>query len=156
MTIPADKVMLYAATEIDLQMALGAAAAAGIPAANVTGDFTNAWTHVAKSGMLVIAVGRAALNALYFNPCHWSNPANQPGGHTPFDVRGGPTASIPGAGYFVNGAGHLAQDTYKLATMLACYAVHGKYPAGMETAPAAIAPAELCDSRADVNVPCPC
>lgn len=156
MSVDATDVVLYAATQIDYQMALGVAAAAGIPVANVVGDFRTAWTHVQTGGALVIAVGRDALNALYYNPCNWANPANLAGGHTPFDTVQEPATAIPHAGFFENGAGYLAQDTYRLATMLAYYAVRELYPTGLTQLPSAIAPTEVCDTRANANVPCPC
>jgi hypothetical protein len=42
MPLTTAQVHLYAATTVDYQLALGAAAVAGIPAANVTGDL--AWS----------------------------------------------------------------------------------------------------------------
>jgi hypothetical protein len=156
MSVAATNVVLYAATPIDYQMALGVAAAAGIPVANVIGNFNTAWTQVQTGGALVIAVGRAALNALYYNPCNWTNPSTQAGGHTPFDTIQEPATVVPHAGFFENGAGYLAQDTYRLATMLAYYAVRGTNPPGLTNLPSPIAPTEVCDTRANSDVPCPC
>ena len=86
MTVSTNKVILYAADSTDYKIALEAAAKSGISAANVTGNFTKAWSDVASGEYLVFAVGGPALNALYYNPCDWSNPAHLAGGHTPFDV----------------------------------------------------------------------
>ncbi len=72
MTVSTNKVILYAADSTDYKIALEAAAKSGISAANVTGNFTKAWSDVASGEYLVFAVGGPALNALYYNPCDWT------------------------------------------------------------------------------------
>lgn len=154
MGLPSTSVVLYAATSIDYQMALGAAAAAGIPVANVTGNFDLAWTRVHSGGSLVLAVGRAALNALYYNPCGWVNPASQPGGHTPFRMVSTPSSSLQGANVFVNAAGPTASDTLQIASAFAYYAVAGSLPHAFSNHPHPIAPTEVCQGAPTVACPC--
>lgn len=151
--LDATKVLLYAAGGPDYQMALGVAAMSGVPVSQVTGNFVDAWNAVAGGQQLVIAVGGAALNALYYNPCGWTNPGNHPGGHTPFIVINTPTDTSPGANYFVNAAGTTALDTLQIASAYTYYAVTGTSPAAFRAYPKVIQPAERCVGSADV--PCP-
>lgn len=153
MPLDASKVLLYAAGAPDYQMALGAAAMSGIPATQVTGNFITAWNAVAAGKQLVIAVGGAALYALYYNPCGWTNPGNHPGGHTPFIVINTPTDTGPRANYFVNAAGTSALDTLQIACAYTYYAVTGTIPTAFRTYPKVIQPQERCVGAA--NVPCP-
>ncbi|HEU5420611.1 MAG TPA: PKD domain-containing protein, partial [Streptosporangiaceae bacterium] len=66
-----DTVVLYAATAADDASALSAAAAAGLPASQVTQSFATAWADTLSGEYLVIAVGQAASSALYYNVCGW-------------------------------------------------------------------------------------
>ncbi|CAM3826575.1 glycoside hydrolase domain-containing protein [Alicyclobacillus pomorum] len=154
MTVPANKVILYAADSTDCKMALEAARQSGIPVANVTGNYAKAWNDVASGEYLVLAVGGAALNALYYNPCGWSNPLNQAGGHTPFEVVSAPQTTLPGKNHFVNAAGVSAADTQQIANAFAYFAVHGRFPGKLAKYPHPVAPTEHCIGSA--NVPCSC
>lgn len=147
------EVLLYAATEPDYQMALGAAAMSGISQSQVTGNFVDAWKAVAGGQKLVLAVGGAALYALYYNPCGWTNPAHHPGGHTPFIVVNNPRDALPGANYFVNAAGTNALATLQIAGAFAYFAVTGNTPNAFRSYPGRLQPAEQCAGNNDV--PCP-
>ena len=157
MALSPDSVILYAADESDYALALGAAAVAGIPVSNVTGNFYNVWNFVASGDYLVIAVGGPANTALYYNPCGWANPANEAGGSTPFYYANEPQAALPGANAYENGAGNLGEDTLKLVTMLAYYAVNGSYPPGYGTTlPTPVAASTTCSSSMKDPATCPC
>jgi hypothetical protein len=78
-----DRVVLYAAAPADDTAAL-TAAAAGIPAGQVTTSFATAWDDTLSGGYLVISVGQAATGALYCNACGWANPSVDIPGSTPF------------------------------------------------------------------------
>jgi hypothetical protein len=131
----ADSVVLYAATPSDYSAALGAAAAAGLPASQVTESFATAWDDTLSGSYLVIAVGLAATDGLYFNVCGWDNPSGDIPGSTPFYIAGGPLNQLPGAGAFEEAAAATAAQTPALATDLAYYATHGALPGGVTTLP---------------------
>jgi len=151
-TVPASKVFLYAAVPADLVKAYAAADVAGIASQNVIGAFSNAWRLMQNDDGLIIAVGGAALYALYYNPCGWSNPAAEPAGHTPFAVfPGGQGIDTMRSGYFVNAAGYTALDSLKLAVMMAYYAVHGVFPAQFQGIPRQEVPQQVCVSTASPN-----
>ena len=140
----AGRVMLYAATAADDQSALTAASAAGLPATQVTQTFATAWTDALTGDYLVISVGQAATDALYFNACGWANPSGAFRGSTPFYIAGGPLNSLPGADAYEEAAPAIASQTPSLAADLAYYAVHGTLPAGVTALPTAAAPQFAC------------
>lgn len=154
MALSPSQVILYAADSSDFDIALGAAALAGIPADNVTGDFYSAWNYTANGAYLVIAVGGAAANALYFNPCGWGNPAGQAGGSTPFALTSYPIATLPGANYFETAAGNSAADTLQLAAAFAYDSVHGSTPSEFSSYPAPVSPVNSCWGSDRVTCPC--
>ncbi|GEO27994.1 hypothetical protein AAC03nite_37790 [Alicyclobacillus acidoterrestris] len=157
MAVMPGNVLLYPADPANYDMALAAADVAGIPVSNVLGNFSDIWTHTASGNYLVIAVGANANNALYYNPCGWSNPAGEAAGHTPFAYAAEPQASLPGANYFLNAAGTTAPGTLKLATMLAYYAVNGSYPPGYgSTLPATNPASNSCNSSMNSDQTCTC
>jgi len=157
MAVSGSNVVLYAADSGDYQYAMAAAAVANIPLSNVTGDFNSVWNQVASGKYLVIAVGATANNALYYNPCGWSNPAGDPAGATPFAMSAEPQATLPGANYYENAAGQSGSGTLKLATMLAYFATFGAYPSGYGTTPPPTAnAANTCYPIMNANQPCPC
>ena len=120
---------LYAATPADAAAALSAAAAAGLPAGQVTTSFATAWDDTLSGGYLVISVGLAATDALYFNVCGWANPSTDIPGSTPFYSVTGPWDALPGAGAFENAAADSAPLAQQRVTDLAYYAVHDTLPA---------------------------
>jgi len=137
-------VRLYAADPADYQAALAAASAAGLPASQVTESFATAWDQASNGEYLVIAVGGPADDALYFNQCGWTAPDGLPGGSTPFYYASSTLNTLPPVDEYENAAGATAADTATLAADLAYYAVHGGYPAGVTTPPAAATPAAVC------------
>ena len=125
-----DRVVLYAATPADEATALSAAQAAGLPASQVTQSFAAAWADTLSGNYLVISVGLAATDALYFNVCGWANPSGDIPGSTPFYTVAGPRDTLPGAGGYEEAAAAAAAQTPQLAADLAYYAVHGTLPPG--------------------------
>jgi PKD repeat protein len=139
-----DRVVLYAATPADDTAALTAAAAAGIPAGQVTTSFATAWDDTLSGGYLVISVGQAATGALYYNACGWANPSIDIPGSTPFYDVTGPRDTLPGADAFENAAAATASLGQQRVTGLAYYAVHGTLPPGVTSVPAAAAAVNAC------------
>jgi hypothetical protein len=137
-TTLAGKILLYAATSADEATALTAAAAAGLPASQVTTSFEAAWDATLSPNYLVISVGAAATDALEFNVCGWANPDEYGAGTTPFtslpiypgwtpfpwDTQIGPT-------YFEAAYGATAAGTVQLADDLTEYAATGQLPSGV-------------------------
>ena len=140
----ADRVVLYAATPADDTAALSAAAAAGLPAGQVTTSFATAWDDTLSGGYLLFAVGQAAINALEYNTCGWDNPSADIAGSTPFDYVTRPLNALIPAGLFMDGAASTASLTPQRAADLAYFAVHGALPPGVTSVPAAAAPARAC------------
>ncbi|MGB6573574.1 MAG: hypothetical protein WBF20_18030, partial [Trebonia sp.] len=140
----ADRVVLYAATPADDTAALSAAAAAGLPAGQVTTSFATAWDDTLSGGYLLFAVGQAAINALEYNTCGWDNPSADIAGSTPFDYVTRPLNALIPAGLFMDGAASTASLTPQRATDLAYFAVHGALPPGVTSVPVAAAPARAC------------
>ena len=139
-----DRVVLYAATPADQASALSAAQAAGLPASQVTTSFAAAWDDTLSGNYLVISVGLAATDALYFNVCGWANPSGDIPGSTPFYIVSGPRDTLPGAGGYEAAAARTTAQTPQLAADLAYYAVHGTLPPGVSTLPAAAGPQYAC------------
>jgi hypothetical protein len=133
----ANQIVLYAATPADKATALSVAAAAGLPATDVTTSFYDAWVDVENySEFLVISIGDAATSALYFNPCGWANPTDggYTAGSTPFSIQYPPLDAVPGAANadnFETGDAANSSQTVALATDLVDYAATGSYPAGV-------------------------
>jgi hypothetical protein len=140
----ASRVLLYAATPGDDTSASTAASAAGLPASAVTEDFATAWAAALTGNYLVIAVGQAADDALYFNTCGWANPSGEGAGGTPFDLASEPLDQLPGVDEYENAAAATATATAPLAVDLAYYATHGTLPSGVTTLPAQGTPARVC------------
>ncbi len=140
----ADRVVLYAATPADQASALSAAQAAGLPASQVTGAYATAWDDTLSGNYLVIAVGLAATDALYYNVCGWANPSGDIPGSTPFYIVGGPRDTLPGAGGYEDAAAGTTAQTPQLAADLAYYAVHDALPPGVTALPAVAGPQYAC------------
>jgi hypothetical protein len=139
-----ERVVLYAATPADATAALTAATAASLPAVQVTTSFATAWDDTLSGGYLVISVGLAATDALYYNVCGWANPSVDIPGTTPFYDVTGPWDTLPGAGAFENAAAATASLAQQRVTDLAYYAVHGTLPPGVTSVPAAARPVYAC------------
>ncbi len=148
------QVILYAADPADFKLALGAAAVNGVPTENVTGTFMSAWSYTASGKYLVLAVGAAAGDALYYNPCGWSNPASQPGGGTPFAFVAQAMDTLPPANHFLLASGATGADTLASAVATAHFAVTGTWPAGIPQPGTTIAPVDTC--RGSAQIACPC
>jgi hyaluronoglucosaminidase len=140
-------VRLYAATASDYSAALAAVRAAGLPASQVTRSFAITWDEASDGEYLVIAVGAAADDGLYYNTCGWTNPSGQGGGFTPFSIATAPLDTLPGTNYYENGTAATTAQTPQLATDLAYYAAHGRLPVGVTALPAAARPAGVCSGQ---------
>jgi hypothetical protein len=138
-------VLLYAATHTDYENAVSAATAAGLPTSQVTDSFTTAWGAVLSGDYFVIAVGDAALSALYFNACGWSNPsASDPGGTPFFYYADTPMDTLPGPAAYVDGMAASSSQAVALPTDLAYYFVNGQLPPGVTSLPPAGPPSDTC------------
>jgi hypothetical protein len=135
-------VLLYAATPADDASALAAASFAGLPASQVTTDFDVAWGATLSGNYLVIAVGAAAVNALYDNPCGWANPSQDDPGSTPFGNVERPL-NVTLTNLFLVGEASTASQTPQVADDMAYFAVHGALPAGA-TLPKLAYPGHTC------------
>jgi PKD repeat protein len=140
----AGRVLLYAAGSQDEPAATAAAAAAGLPASQVTTSFAVAWAATLSGQHLVITVGQAATNALEYNTCGWANPSAVDPGSTPFDYVTAARTTLPGAELFANGAAATVSQGQQRATGLAYFATHGALPTGETTLPAAAHAARTC------------
>ncbi|HUN32083.1 MAG TPA: PKD domain-containing protein [Trebonia sp.] len=140
----ANRVVLYAATAADEDAATTAATAAGLPAGQVTRSYATAWDDALSGNYLVISVGLAATDALYYNACGWDNPSGDIPGSTPFYIADSPLAELPGAGAFEEGAASTAALSQQRATDLAYYAANGTLPAGVTSVPAQAGPQDAC------------
>ena len=140
----ADRVLVYSAGSGDLPAAQAAAAAAGLPASQVTTSFQVAWAATLSGNYFVVAVGQAALNALEYNTCGWTNPSAVDPGSTPFDYVTRLLNVLPGADLFMNGAAATASQTQERATDIVYYAVHGALPTGETAVPAAARSSRTC------------
>ena len=128
-TLPAPyPLVLYAADRASLAVATKITQNLALPPGSVTGSFSQAWAAAADGKHLVLAVGQAAANALYFNPCGWPNPAHQRAGYTPFYYLGQPLRRAPGRNYFELSDMSTPAGTAQLTTQLTQYALAGTLP----------------------------
>lgn len=146
-------VRLYAADSAGMALAAATARDLALPASDVTGSFRQAWTDVAGGHDLLFAVGRAALNGLYTNPCGWSNPAGEGRGHTPFSVVDATLRQPPGANLFENATAHSAAEDGQLTAELTHFALTGTLPNGGVPLPAPAIPTNACTGSSNVRVP---
>jgi hypothetical protein len=146
----AGRVVLYAATQADLAAATKAASSAGLPSSAATGSFATAWDHALSGNYLVMTVGLAGTDALYFNVCGWANPSDAFPGSTPFLLVSPPVDQLPGADNIEEAAGSSASQTANLAYDLAYYALHGKLPPGVTSLPAEASPQFTCSGKPSV------
>jgi Domain of unknown function (DUF1906) len=153
-TLPtAHPLVLYAADRGDMNTAVAIARALALPSGDVIGSFSRAWADAAGGKDLVLAVGRQAANALYFNVCGWANPARMRAGSTPFYYPGEPQQQSPGRNYFELSDMSTAVGTAQLTTQLTQYALAGTLP-DYGSGPAVPTPPTLtCLGSPNVSVP---
>jgi Domain of unknown function (DUF1906) len=143
-------VLLYAADKNSMNTAVATAQALALPLSDVTGSFAVAWNAAAGGKILVLAVGPAAADGLYFNVCGWANPAKRKAGSTPFYYPGAPQRQSPGRNYFELSDTPNAAGTAQLTTQLTQYALAGTLPEH-QTVPTA--PTLACLGSPNVPVP---
>jgi hypothetical protein len=146
-------IRLYAADNTSMALAVQVARHLALRNADVTGSFSQAWADAAGGHDLLFAVGRAALNGLYTNPCGWSNPAGKGRGHTPFSVVDATVQQPPGANIFENATSGTNADTAQLTAELTHYALTGTLPNGGTPLPGPAIPTNECTGSSHVRVP---
>jgi Domain of unknown function (DUF1906) len=146
-------IRLYAADNTSMALAVQVARHLALRNADVTGSFSQAWADAAGGHDLLFAVGRAALNGLYTNPCGWSNPAGKGRGHTPFSVVDATVQQPPGADIFENATSGTNADTAQLTAELTHYALTGTLPNGGTPLPGPAIPTNECTGSSHVRVP---
>jgi Rv2525c-like, glycoside hydrolase-like domain len=146
-------VVLYAADQDSMAVAAAAARELALPAGDVTGDFSQAWSDAASGDDLVLAVGQAAENGLYSNPCGWTNPVGDAAGSTPFYIPVEQVQSLPGADAFEAPSGSDTDATALLTSQLTQYALAGTLPNYGNPPTNPQAPTSACLGSADVAVP---
>jgi hypothetical protein len=146
-------VVLYAADSDSMAAAVATAARLALPPSDVTGNFETAWNDAASGQDLVLGVGQAAVNALYSNPCGWTNPAGTAAGSTPFFYEGVPLQQLPGADVFEPSDGTSQAVTAIVTAQLTQYALAGTLPdeAGPPVGPSP--PQNVCLGSPDLTVP---
>lgn len=131
MSLSPNQIFLYAAGPHDYANAQNIASNNLIPFGNVTGDFGMAYAAVKSGKFLVIAVGGAANDALFYNQCGWSNLS---AGTSPFENISSsngfspPIDYTPGSPYYESAAGTTAQNTYQIAADYVAYALGSSMP----------------------------
>lgn len=146
-------VLLYAADPASMATAAAQARRLALPAGDVTGSFATAWAGLDDGTDLVLAVGQAAVNALYFNACGWPNPDGDSAGSTPFYYLGAPLQQPPGADIFEPANGSGPAVTAELASQLTHYALAGTLPNESTTPIGPAQPTGTCLGAPDVPVP---
>jgi hypothetical protein len=124
----AHPIVLYAADPASMASAEAIAAADALPAGDVTGTFTQAWTDLTGGKDLVIAIGQAAVNGLFYNPCGWASPSGSTTGGTPFYWLGPPFRQSPGADIYEPADGTTDANSALLAAQLTHFALTGSLP----------------------------
>ena len=145
-------IRVYAADNASMALAVQTAHLLGLSFGDVTGSFKQAWNATAGGHHLVFTVGQAALNALYTNPCGWSNPAGERRGHTPFSVVDATLQQPPGANIFENATASKSADTGQLASELTHFALTGTLPNGGTPLPGPAIPTNHCSGSPSVRV----
>jgi hypothetical protein len=146
-TIP---LRLYAASPADMAVAEQVAHQLALPKTDLVGQFSLAWTDLESGRYLLLAVGAAADNALFENPCGWANPSHDPAGTTPFFYAGSPQQSPPGADVYENSAGSTRSGTARLTSTLAQYAFTGELTNDGPIRSGPTSPSDVCLGQADV------
>jgi hypothetical protein len=146
-------VVLYAADRASMAVAVAAARSFALPISDVTGKFATAWADVSGGSDLVLAVGKAAANALNDNGCGWPNPAGDGAGSTPFVYPGEPLQQPPGAGIFEPSDGAGSSATGLLTGELLQYALAGTLPDDGGPPSGPVPPVDVCLGSPSVPVP---
>jgi Rv2525c-like, glycoside hydrolase-like domain len=146
-------VVLYAADRASMTVAVAAAHSFALPISDVTGKFATAWADVTGGSDLVLAVGKAAANALNDNGCGWPNPAGDGAGSTPFVYPGEPLRQPPGSGIFEPSDGAGSSATASLTGQLLQYALAGTLPDDGGPPSGPVPPADVCLGSPSVPVP---
>jgi Domain of unknown function (DUF1906) len=149
----AQPVVLYAADKASMRAAAAIASRLALPSSVLTGRFTTAWSDLTGGKDLLLAMGQAALNGLFTNPCGWSNPAGEGEGQTPFAYLGEPLQAAPGANYFENAAGTSGALTTQVTEGLTHYALAGTLPNEGVLPAGPAAPTSACLGSSNVPVP---
>lgn len=146
----APQIVLYAADTASMAAAEDEAARLALPAADVTGTFTTAWTDLTGGKDVLIAVGQAADNALFYNTCGWANPAGEGAGSTPFFFVTNPSRTSPGADAYEPANGTTDASSAMKAAQFAHYMLTGTLP-DYERPPALVpSPARTCLGSASI------
>lgn len=146
-------VVLYAADRASMAVAVAAAHSFALPISDVTGSFATAWADVSGGSDLVLAVGKAAANALNDNGCGWPNPAGDGAGSTPFVYPGEPLQQPPGSGIFEPSDGAGSSATALLTGQLLQYALAGTLPDDGGPPSGPVPPVDVCLGSPSVPVP---
>jgi hypothetical protein len=153
-TLPtAYPIVLYAADQTSMATAVAEAKRLALPAGDVTGTFVTAWNDLTGGSDLLLAVGQAADNALFFNACGWTNPAGTGAGSTPFSYLGLPWQQPAGAGNYEPSDSSTKAATAALAAQLSHYALTGTLPNEGVTPEAISLPKDRCLGSPSVPVP---
>ncbi|HEV3362096.1 MAG TPA: DUF1906 domain-containing protein [Pseudonocardiaceae bacterium] len=144
-------VVLYAADPQSMTIAAADGQRLALPPSGVTGNFETAWNDASGNSDVVIAVGAAASDALFYNACGWTNPAGTGAGSTPFGYPVAPLRSGH-AGTFEGAVGTSTATTTLLADQFAQYALAGTIPndGGQPVGPAT--PTDTCLGSANIPV----
>jgi hypothetical protein len=124
----AHPIVLYAADPASLASAQAIAAADALPSGDVTGTYTQAWSDLTGGKDLVIAVGNAAVDGLFYDACGWPGPSGPVTGGPPFYWLGSPLRQSPGADIYEPADGTTAANSARLAAQLVHYALTGSLP----------------------------
>jgi hypothetical protein len=149
----ANPIVLYAADPASMASAVAIADADALPATDVTGSYSEAWSDLTGGNDLVIAVGQAAVDGLFYNACGWANPAGAPADDTPFYWLGSPFQQSPGADIYEPADGTTNANTSLLASQLTHYALAGTLPDYGRPPTELPRPTDTCLGSADVPVP---
>lgn len=153
-TLPtAYPIVLYAADQTSMATAVAEAKRLALPAGDVTGTFVTAWNDLTGGSDLVLAVGQAADNALFFNPCGWTNPAGTGAGSTPFSYLGLPWQQPAGADNYEPSDSRTKAATAAVTAQLSHYALTGTLPNEGVTPDSISLPKQVCLGSPSVPVP---
>ena len=146
-------IVLYAADQTSMATAVAEAKSLALPTGDVTGTFVTAWNDLTGGSDLLLAVGEAADNALFYNPCGWKNPAGTGAGSTPFSYLGLPWQQPAGANNYEPSDDGTTLATAALTAQLSHYALAGTLPNEGVTPASISLPTKKCLGSPGVPVP---